>query len=383
MHGRSVVVRGGIAVVAAALATMVAAPAASADDGAARGRVEKGAGAEGFSVNLEGGQRYVTELFGLKLSDGSKLKVYCVQIEVGLRTDQDMLERPWNKYPDASSPFKDHNDKINWVLHHGYPGSGLKALEGALGKKSVTLHDGLSAEEAITATQAAVWHFSDNKNLDRAKPLPYEDKNASDDVLALYDYLTGADNAGIGQQPKPTLNIAPAKVAGATGTRVGPFSVATTGDITDLTSELPEGVKLTDTDGKELKAGDVKDGAKLFVDVPKDAKDGTAGFALKVVGNLDTGRLFVGENYAKQPAQSLIVAESEKTQVTANAAASWTQAGTTPSSEAPQTPGGAESGGGLANTGVSAAVPFTIGGLLLGAGALMLLLVRRRRNSAA
>jgi TQXA domain-containing protein/LPXTG-motif cell wall-anchored protein len=384
MHGRSVLVRGGIAVAAAAVAVTMAAPAAIADDGAARGRVVESAGTTGFSVNFEGGQHYVTKLFGLKLSDGSKLKMYCVQVEVGMRTDQDMIERPWNKYPDAASPFNKNNEKINWVLHHGYPAAAVKAIEGVLGKKDVKLTDGLSVEEAVTATQAAVWHYSDGKNLDRKKPLPYESAEESADVLALYDYLTGKDNAGIGQQPKPTLDIGPAKAEGKPGTRIGPFSVATTGDITELTSKLPEGVKVTDADGKAIKAADIKDGTKVYVDVPKDAKDGSGSFTLKVTGHLDTGRLFVGENYAKVPAQSLIVAESEKTSVTANASANWTQAGA-PATTAPTTPGGAESGGGgeLANTGASAALPLTIGGALLGAGVLMLLLVRRRRNSEA
>ncbi|WP_037320174.1 thioester domain-containing protein [Amycolatopsis orientalis] len=383
MHGRSVLVRGGIAVATAAVALTMAAPAALADDGAARGRVVEGAGTEGFSVNFTSGQHYVTKLFGLKLSDGSKLKMYCVQVEVGMRTDQDMIERPWNKYPDAASPFNKNNEKINWVLHHGYPAVAVKAIESALGKKDVKLTDGLSVEEAVTATQAAVWHFSDGKDLDRKKPLPYESAEESADVLALYDYLTGKDNTGIGQQPKPTLDIGPAKAEGATGTRVGPFSIATTGDITELTSKLPEGVKVTDADGKEIKAANIKDGTKVFIDVPKDAKDGSGSFALKVSGHLDTGRLFVGENYAKVPAQSLIVAESEKTSVVANATASWKQGGA-PATPAPTTPGGAESGGGneLANTGASATMPLVIGGALLGAGVLMVLLVRRRRSEA-
>ncbi|WET81587.1 thioester domain-containing protein [Amycolatopsis sp. QT-25] len=384
MHGRSVLVRGGIAVATAAVALTMAAPAALADDGAARGRVVEGTGTEGFSVNFEGGQHYVAKLFGLKLSDGSKLKMYCVQVEVGMRTDQDMIERPWNKYPDAASPFNKNNAKINWVLHHGYPAVAVKKIESALGK-DVKLNGGLSVEEAVTATQAAVWHFSDGKNLDRKKPLPHEEAEESADVLAVYDYLIGKDNVGIGQQPKPTLDIGPAKASGATGSKLGPFSIATSGDITELTSKLPEGVKVTDADGKEIKAAAIKDGTKVYIDVPKDAKDGNGSFSLKVSGHLDTGRLFVGENYAKVPAQSLIVAESEKTSVVANATASWKQGGAPgPETPAPTTPGGAESGGGdeLANTGASATMPLVIGGALLGAGVLMVLLVRRRRSEA-
>ncbi|GAB3134206.1 thioester domain-containing protein [Amycolatopsis sp. NPDC004378] len=375
MQVRSTLVRGGIAVVAAAAAVMIGAPSALADDGAARGRVSDH-GTYGYSVNLEGGGHAATELFGFKLSDGSALKLYCVQITVRMRNDVDMVERPWNKYPDAKSPFNDNRDKINWVLHHGYPGVGLDALGAKAGGVK------LSDREAIAATQAAVWHYSDGKNLDHGNPLGDGDKAAGADVAALYDYLTGKDNTGISAQPKPTLNIAAQKTEGAAGTRIGPFDVATTGSVTSLTSELPEGVKITDADGKELKATDVKDGSKLFVDVPKDAKPGNGSFSLKVSGQLDTGRLFVAEDYDKQPAQSLIVADSEKTAVTAKAAAKWTEAGTAPSTTAPSTPAGSTGGGGeLANTGVDAAVPFTIGGLLLGGGALVLLLNRRRSRA--
>ncbi|HET6705940.1 thioester domain-containing protein [Amycolatopsis sp.] len=372
--------RGGIAVLAAAAAVMVGAPAALADDGAARGRVIEEAGTVGYRINLEGGDDYITKLFGFKLSDGKSLKLYCVQITVGMRTDVDMVERPWNQYPAANSPFAKNSDKLNWVLHHGYPGVKLADVEAALAKQGVKVNGGISEREAIAATQAAVWHFSDGVNLDLKKPLaeanPAED-NA--DVAALYSYLVGDQNKGIGAQPKPTLNIAGPKTDGKAGTKIGPFDVATSGDITSLTTDLPEGVKVTDADGKELKTADVKDGSKLFVDVPAGTKPGNGSFSLKVTGELETGRLFVADNYAKKPAQSLIVADSEKTQVAAKASASWTEAGAPAATTAPSTPGGAPSGGGdLANTGVDAAVPFGIGGLLLGGGALMLLVNRRR-----
>ncbi|WP_410641393.1 Cys-Gln thioester bond-forming surface protein [Amycolatopsis sp. lyj-346] len=376
--------RGGIAVLAAAAAVMAGAPAALADDGAARGRVIEDASTVGYRINLEGGGDPIAKLFGFKLSDGKSLKLYCVQITVDMRTDVDMIERPWNKYPVADSPFTKNSDKLNWVLHHGYPGIKLDALEAALGKQGVKVHDGVSEQEAIAATQAAVWHFSDGVNLDLKKPLAEANPaEVNADVAALYSYLIGDQNKGIGAQPKPTLNIAGPKTEGKAGDKIGPFEVATSGDVTSLTTELPEGVKVTDADGKELKTADVKDGSKLFVDVPAGTKPGKGSFALKVTGELETGRLFVAENYARQPAQSLIVADSEKTQVTANAAASWTEAGAPATSPAPTTtPGGAPSGGGdLANTGVDAAVPFAIGGLLLGGGALMLLLNRRRSRA--
>ncbi|WP_244180244.1 thioester domain-containing protein [Amycolatopsis pretoriensis] len=380
--------RGGIAALAAAAAVMISSPAALADDGAARGRVvadENGhaKATVGYRLNLGRGGNYIAELFEMKLSNGSSLKLYCVQITVGLRTDVDMVERPWSKYPTKpKTSFNDNSAKINWVLHNGYPGTGLDALGKALKKAGVEVHDGVSEREAIAATQAAVWHFSDGVNLDPKQPLAEDNPaEANADVAALYAYLTGDLNKGIGEQPKPTLNIAAEKTEGTAGGKIGPFSVATSGDITSLTSQLPEGVKITDADGKELKNSDVKDGSKLYVDVPAGTKAGKGGFTLKATGELDTGRLFVAENYDRQPAQSLIVADSEKTEVTANAAASWTEAGA-PSTAPSTTPAGSTGGGGdLANTGVDAAVPFTVGGLLLGGGALMLLVNRRRSRA--
>jgi TQXA domain-containing protein/LPXTG-motif cell wall-anchored protein len=392
MQVRSTLVRGGIAVLAAAAAVMVGSPAAFADDGAAHGRVVADAeghakGATGYRIKFDNGDDQTTVLFDMKLANGSTLKLYCVEITVALRTDVDMVERPWNKYPVPGAPFAKNSDKINWVLHHGYPGVNRDGLATALDKQGVKVHDGVSEFEAIGATQAAVWHFSDGRNIDRTQPLAEDDPKdpkrpeSAADTLALYDYLTGDLNKGIGEQPKPTLNVAAEKTEGAAGTKIGPYSVATSGDITSLASQLPEGVKITDADGKELKGSDVKDGSKLFVDVPAGTKPGKGAFTLKATGELDTGRLFVAENYAKEPAQSLIVADSEKTDVTANAPASWTEAApvTTP---APSTPAGSNGGGGdLANTGVDAAVPFTAGGLLLGGGALMLLLNRRRSRA--
>ncbi|WP_103336978.1 Cys-Gln thioester bond-forming surface protein [Amycolatopsis sp. CA-126428] len=383
MQVRSAFARGGIAVLAAAAAVMVSAPFALADDGAARGRIDEATSKRVYRVNTDQGDPYA-KLFSFKLSDGKSLKLYCVEFTTHARDDVDMVETPWNKYPNAGSPFRKNSDKLNWVLHHGYPALGLDAVEAELAKQGVKVHDGLTEAEAITGTQAAVWHFSDGVNLDLKKPLAEDNPAETNaDVAALYSYLIGDQNTGIGAQPKPVLDIAGPKTAGTAGTKIGPFQVATNGAVTSLTTQLPDGVKVTDADGKEVKGTDVKDGSKLFVDVPAGTKPGNGSFSLKATGEVDTGRLFVAENYAKQPAQSLIVADSEKTEVAAKAAASWTEApATTPATTVPSTPGGAPSGGGeLANTGVDAAVPFGIGGLLLGGGALMLLINRRRSRA--
>ncbi|WP_224392914.1 hypothetical protein [Pseudonocardia sp. ICBG1293] len=51
---------------------------------------------------------------------------------------------------------------------------------------------------------------------------------------------------------------------------------------------------------------------KLFIDVPANAKPGTAELAVTAIGGVNTGRLFVAKDYQNHPVQSLIVAQSRK-----------------------------------------------------------------------
>ncbi len=389
MHGRSILVRGGAAVASAAAALMIAAPVALADDnapsarsGAASGTLEHG-GTSGFDVNIADKGTVQTTLFNLKLSDGAVSKMYCVQIEVGARFGETMVEHAWNDYPDAKSPFRKNNKNINWVLHHSYPSEDVASLEKTLTDKGVKLHDGLSAKEALTATQAAVWHYSDGKDLDEKNPLANGSEDEAADVVALYDYLTGDANTGV-EETKPALSITPAKASGEAGTKIGPFTVATTGTITDFTSKLPEGVKIVGENGEEIKSSAIKNGTKLFLDVPKDAQPGTAELAVKAAGDVNTGRLFVAKNYADKPAQSLIVAQSQKSSVEAAATGTWTETGPVTTAPATTAPAAGNTSGQapLANTGVNAALPIGIGAALVVAGGAMLLVVRRRRSNA-
>ncbi|HEV2782323.1 MAG TPA: thioester domain-containing protein [Actinophytocola sp.] len=383
--------RGLTVLTGASVAVLVGALPASAEP--ATGKVEGGS-ADGYHVNLGGSRDNLrTSLIGFKLDDGTSLKVYCVEINTNIDRDATMVEVPWDKYPNPDSPFREHNDKINWVLHHGFPVVDEAALEKKLADKGVTLHGGLSEKEAITATQAAAWHFSDETDLDEDNPLPDGDADADADVLALYAYLTGPDNVGMGNHPTPTLQINPETAKGEAGKRVGPFTVSTTGEIVELKATAPEGVTLTDKDGKEVTPESIKNGTEVFFTVPADAEAGEGSFELTASAHVATGRLFVGENYADKPTQSLIVAQSDKSTLSASAKATWTAAAVTPptttstttttapptttTTPAPQ----ARNTGGLASTGASIFVPVVLGLVLLGAGTGALLFLRRRRRA--
>ncbi|HEX6360097.1 thioester domain-containing protein [Actinophytocola sp.] len=384
--------RVGAALTGAGAILVAAAIPATADP--ATGTVDPEKNVIGYQVNVGGDWlgTIPTSLIGFTLTDGTTLGMYCVEIQTEIDDEHPMVERPWEDYPNAESPFNKNRAKINWVLHHGFPTTNLEDLAKALPEPP---NDGIDVLEAIAATQAAVWHFSDGVDLNRDDPLSGDasDDEDAEDALALYDYLIGEANTGIGEAPIPTLKIDPAKRDGKTGTKIGPFKVDTTATVEKLTTDLPGGVRLTDADGN--KAEKIENGTELFVDVPADTADGDGSFELTASTIVETGRLFVGENYEKAATQSLIVAKSEKTTIKASAAASWsaapvTETTTTTTEAVPTTtvaptttsaaPVPQASSGDLAETGASVFTPIAIGAVLVAAGVGALLFMRRRRT---
>ena len=392
----------GAAVLGASIALMASALPASAEVHVKpKGEWDQG----GADVFLEGkGDKLDTSLIGLQIDNTqTKVQSYCVELPTPLKGGHGLKEVAWDKHPNPTTKFKENADKISWILQHTYPLIKAEALGKEVGKD-------VSEEEAIGATQAAIWHYSDGANLDKGKV-----KNA--DVVAVYDYLTGSKNEGIKEQPTPTLAIEPADRTGKTGDLIGPFTVTTTAGEVVLKADLPAGVTLADKDGNTLsspKEGTlaVKDAGvktkEFFVKVPEGTPDGKASFSVEANAELTQGRLFVSSNDNLQT-QSLIVAFPAKVDLKATGTASWAkgEAPSTPpsttteetppsttesapsSTEATPTtttqpvPAGGSSGetGGLASTGASIFVPLVIGIVLVGGGAGALLVMRRRKST--
>ncbi|HEX6343393.1 thioester domain-containing protein [Umezawaea sp.] len=358
----------------------------------------------GADVYVEGDDRLLdTSLIGLEI-DGTNTKVqaYCVELPTPLKDGLPLKEVPWDKHPNPNTKFKENADKVAWILQHAYPLVNEDELSKVVGKE-------LDDDEAIGATQAAIWHFSDGAKLDKGRV-----KNG--DVIALYDYLIGEENTGIKEQPTPTLTVEPKDKVGVPGELIGPFTVTTTAGEVVLKADLPEGVVLADKDGNPLadpKAGTlaVQDAGtktkEFFVKVPEGTPDGKATFSVEANAELSQGRLFVSSN-DQQQTQSLVVAFPAKVSLKAGGTVSWaaapvttttppsttettppttttesTPATTTPAPTTTTTPvpaGG--SSGDLASTGASIFVPLVIGIVLVGGGAGALLVMRRRKSAS-
>lgn len=398
MASRLKLARAGAAVAGASVALMMTAGFPAGAD-PVTGTVTDD-GEDGYNVNL--GENYddmSTSLIGFELADGTKLQMYCVEIDTEADPEQNMVEQSWDSYPNASSPFNDNRAKINWILHNGFPVVDTDGLTKVLGEAGYDAHNGIDRTEAITATQAAIWHFSDNKNLDLEDPFPPAKgpRNAEDDVVELYKYLIGDANVGIGDEPDATLAISPTAASGKIGEKIGPFTVSTTGDIDKLTTNLPDGVKVVDANGAELTAEQIENGTELFLDVPEGTEAGDGSFELTATAGVDTGRLFVGEEYAKHAIQSVIVAKSEESEIVAKASGAWdttapptsettsptteTTQPTTTTSEAAPAPQPKNTSGDLASTGASIFAPIVIGVVLLASGVGALLFLRHRRRA--
>lgn len=320
------------------------------------------ADAEGGGTTNTVGQLNKIQVVRDGVPDDKPVDSYCIDLTTGLDKTTTMTGDSWSDFIGRTgSTFHQYNEQINWILQNSYPSVDTSTLSKAAG-----LTDTISVADAISGTQAAIWHYSDGASLSP------DTKGLSADLAALYAYLTNpAKNKGIAEG---TIGISPEQATGAAGKLVGPFTVSTNlSALTLSTDKLPSGVTIVDAKGKQLSKSDLADGSKFYFDVAASAT-ATTGSVL-VSGTTPSGMIFTAPH-----SQELIATGA--TTVAKQATATWTQAGST----APTTPTAA---GGttpqsqpLAWTGVSTTGPIVLGVLLIAAGGLFLLVQRRLKRAS-
>jgi TQXA domain-containing protein len=291
---------------------------------------------------------------------------YCIDLTTSLDVHTTMTEGDWATFAGRTgSQFSANSKYINWILQNSYPSVDVSALATAAG-----IPGKLSQTDAISGTQAAIWHFSDGATLETGK-------NANLD--ALYAYLTGGTNAGIAE---PSLDITPIHTGGLAGKLIGPFTIGTnlTGSLAVDASLLPKGVTVTDANGNQIGSSNLTAGSKFYLDVAATAT-ATSG-SLVISGTALSGRIFVS------PAKSQQLIAAGKTAVSTLSSATWTMSSPSTTSATPTpvangtTPKATGPTGQLAYTGFSTTGPIVLGILLLAAGGLFLLVQRRLKRTA-
>lgn len=351
-----------------------------------------------MSGDREGGSNAV--LIGMSAPGSSHdLWTYCIQKTVELNEHETYDEHAWSEEQGRTGIDQQHLEGIKWILNNSYPQLELGQLSAASGVA------GLSDDEAVEGTQAAIWDFSDAKGKTTLDTKREQDAK----VVALYNYLvsTAKNHMNDTALPQASLTITPAQTGAVhPGAKVG-FklnSPNTTGSFitVSIADAAKTGAKLVDADGKAVTAAETfKSGDVVYVQVPSSVPNGAVKLtASGTVTGIETGRVFVSAD--GKLSQNLILAQAQSTPVTATANLQWTATpvttpsspstapsshpSTTPSTVASTTPSVTPSSptGGLAHTGAGDTAPLAGGALaLVAAGGGMMLYTRRNRNQGS
>ncbi|MEV6791438.1 Cys-Gln thioester bond-forming surface protein [Streptomyces sp. NPDC051320] len=265
--------------------------------------LDKATVAVGDTVQIDGKDEGAG-LFELKVDGGGSIKTYCIDLHHYTQPMTSYKEVTW---AESSLVHNDNAGKIRWILEHSYP----QVSPDALGKTfGVTLKEG----QAAAATQAAIWHFSDNVDATSKNP----------DVQKLTDALEHeAQNVG---EPGASLSLGSAEVAGHPGESLGPVTVHTNASSAEvaLAPGAPQGVTVVGKDGKPVTQA--TDGAQLFFKVPAGTQPGSAKLTVSAQTTVPIGRAFVSESKS----QTQILAGTSTASVAAVATANWASKGAIP-----------------------------------------------------
>ncbi|MFI9624780.1 Cys-Gln thioester bond-forming surface protein [Streptomyces sp. NPDC052042] len=251
-------------------------------------------------------QQLPAGVFELTVDGGGKLKTYCIDIHNPTQDQAKYLETPWDQ---SSLGGNKNAGKIRWILEHSYPQvDDLAALAKAAGTGPLT------EKTAAAGTQVAIWRYSDNVDV--------EATDSAAEKLA--DWLE--ENAVNQAEPKASLALDPAAISGKSGERLGPVTVHTNAGQVSVTppADAASGVKVTDKSGKPLTAA--VNGSELYFDVPAGAADGSASLTVQATTSVPVGRVFAGVTKS----QTMILAGSSDSTVSATATATWAKQGAIP-----------------------------------------------------
>jgi TQXA domain-containing protein/LPXTG-motif cell wall-anchored protein len=239
---------------------------------------------------------------------GQSLAVYCIDLYHDTHNGVQYTETDWNKSTLSGNP---NAGKIQWILNNSYPDLTVSQVESETGVQ------GLTEDSAAAATQAAIWHYSDNVT---ATP-------QGQAAQALTTWLE--TNATTTAEPTPTLQISPASVAGKSGEKIGPVTVTTSANSVALQLTAPSGVTVVDSKGQP--ATTASNGEQLFFDVPAGAAAGSAQLTASTTTTVPVGRAFAAIDGTSQ---TMILAGTAPIAASAVASAQWAPMGVIPAANA-------------------------------------------------
>jgi TQXA domain-containing protein/LPXTG-motif cell wall-anchored protein len=296
---------------------------------------------------------------------------YCIEHSGHRNQDVDAVVGDFSSYLGANL-FTDPvvQGKVLWVLANSYPALSLQAFGAAAGVP------GISQDDAIEATQYAIWRFTD---LGFDATWNWADQDSENAYL----YLQAGGDASNGLTPAqvaPTVSVTAPSGAQTAGSLVGPFAVHTNQPIAAVT--VSPNVAVVDANGIAIDTSAVTDGEQLYLDLSSSTAAGSATVTASVSGSSATGKVLSlptiagGTPTVADHAQSLILVTPSTSTTSSQASAQWTAITTGSGSGTNSTTPA------LAETGFNATALLTIGGVLLALGLVAFVGLRRRRRPA-
>ncbi|MEU6357569.1 Cys-Gln thioester bond-forming surface protein [Streptomyces sp. NPDC047072] len=258
--------------------------------------------------DTDGDLRVPAGLFEMSVEGGGTLQTYCVDLYNPTQKGAKYHETDWSGTALGANKGA---GKIRWILQNSYPQvNDLAALAAAAGTGA-----GLTEQDAAAGTQVAIWRYSDDVDVDAVDP----------QAEKLADYLERSARAAA--EPEASLTVDPPAVSGRPGERIGPVTVHTNAagaTVIPPADAAASGVRIVDADGKEVTSA--VDGSRIWFDVPEDAAAGSVELTVQASTTVPVGRAFASESRS----QTLILAGSSESTVSATADATWAERGAIP-----------------------------------------------------
>ena len=306
-----------------ALLAPVTATSAWADQNPSVGDSAEGNfGEKGEQIQVKTGNGtapHPTILFDIKVGD-KKYQSYCIERTKRFASGAGSVE----EWDDLGADVK---NKVGWVLENSYPKVDVKTLAQNSGV------EGLTEEQAIAATQGAVWHFTEPADGLDTDLNQWDNKDSAEKIIKLYEYLIGDANTGVNfsddNGASVELNLGGEQTHKA-GEKVGPITITSSQETVTLQAEPEsEDYKIVNKDGEEVDLNAVKPG-ELYVQINEDAPKGSLTLTATSSADVLTGRVFTHSVAGKQ---RVVLIDTEKDVKKAEITLNWDSGDTPPAEE--------------------------------------------------
>lgn len=281
--------------------------------------------------------------------DGETVLAYCIEYWVrAAGPDHRAAITGWDQFT-GDNHFKTDvqvREQVAWILRNSYPTLSLAQVTERVGTVDLT------EAEAIAATQAAIWHFTDDFVSDgdlsvesaRGDATPISDASGAN-VQEIFDYLTGERNLGLSEHEVQasvslkdaanTLVSVPEAITALVKDEqdhvLGPIMLNASTPEVDLQLELINTdvtrahISLLDASGEAIDETQPVSAEQLWVHVPAQTPTGQLRIAAEVTEYGYTGKLVIPESDPDRSFQTIVVVDQTSDLASTELELSWEQ----------------------------------------------------------